>query len=512
MTLNAFFLPAPTGGINARDNKATMPITDALDVQNVICRADEIEIAKAPLLHEEYPQEEGAPPGGGGSCHCHVTSQGTQILLVFYRNNDNVRKLYNLTTAGSPVDLTNDVTLGTTVYISTMFKHRTFFVDPQGVNDPLDYSAGDGLAKTAWSGPANVFTLCGVSVYKRRLYFIELAAASIWYGGVDAVTGALTEFPIDDYLTLGGDIWIAQPTTAVQANGPAELFCIISQKGEVLVYQGDYPGASTWALVGHYFMPPLVGKRGYFYLNGGLYIIHERGITSISEVMTNPDPVALTDKIEPLLAYEIGRLRELYIANDASYMAIPFPTKNLLFFQYRTRFGSESYRHRHMVMDLTTRAWSSLTLTNPIDVDFGAYFASLCVVGGKLYGSLVGGFSMSGDGVFSLFDDNATALVQWSVQHPYTYMDDGVHKKQITQVQPIINQGAADDVTISIDVDYRNTYPDSTTVTQASGYNADEYQIASASGRAVSVKLSGSTASTMDYSGTAVLYETGDVI
>jgi hypothetical protein len=147
------------------------------------------------------------------------------------------------------------------------------------------YWAGSGnITAAAFTGPGgDDKALWKILGYKNRLYFIGFQTASVWYGG-DGILGgaALTEYPFQNLLTQGGNLWHIGSFSMV-GDTMQELFCAISETGEVLLYQGLNPGDATWSKVGHYFIPAPTGRRSFIPWGSDIVIITYQGIVSLRE-------------------------------------------------------------------------------------------------------------------------------------------------------------------------------------------------------------------------------------
>ena len=72
-----------------------------------------------------------------------------------------------------------------------------------GTDAPQDWD-GTTLTATSWTGPSSINNLIAVTSYNERLYFAESDSQNFWYSGSQAVTGALTSFPLSMVSKFGG--------------------------------------------------------------------------------------------------------------------------------------------------------------------------------------------------------------------------------------------------------------------------------------------------------------------
>lgn len=152
---------------------------------------------------------------------------------------------------------------------------------------------------TGYSGAAFSF----VWQYKGRLYFVDAQTQNVYYLGLASIGGPATLLPLGAFFTFGGYI-IAGGTWAIDSTAGAFKACaFLSSEGEVLMYGGDYPGASNWTLVGSYKISRPLSKYCLMQTGGDLAIMTEDGIVAMSQVMTLDqvalENVAITKPIMP---------------------------------------------------------------------------------------------------------------------------------------------------------------------------------------------------------------------
>src|SRR5207344_958554 len=97
--------------------------------------------------------------------------------------------------------------------------------------------------------------------YKGRLYFVDDATQNVYYLGLAAIGGAATLFPLGPFCKYGGYI-IAGGTWAIDASsGVFQSIVFITSEGEVLMYNGDFPGATNWNQLGAYKISKPLGPN-----------------------------------------------------------------------------------------------------------------------------------------------------------------------------------------------------------------------------------------------------------
>lgn len=137
--------------------------------------------------------------------------------------------------------------------------------------------------------------------FKNRLYFINKGTTSIYYGGVQAVSGTLTLFDVSSFMSLGGYIvglvnWRQNSSVGIQ-----NVLAIITSEGEVLVYSGTSPEATDWQLNGVYTIPRPIGKNFYELFASDVFITTENGVFLLSQIIPQDgqNVSAVSDAINP---------------------------------------------------------------------------------------------------------------------------------------------------------------------------------------------------------------------
>lgn len=160
---------------------------------------------------------------------------------------------------------------------------QSLFICEETEGDIYTYN-GTNFAAGAFTYPAGVKPSRPTS-FKNRLYFIDKGTTSIYYGGVQAVAGALTLFDVSSFMTLGGYIvglvnWRQNSSVGIQ-----NVLAIITSEGEVLVYSGTSPEADDWQLNGVYTIPRPIGKNFYELFASDVFITTENGVFLLSQII-----------------------------------------------------------------------------------------------------------------------------------------------------------------------------------------------------------------------------------
>lgn len=141
---------------------------------------------------------------------------------------------------------------------------------------------GDGALTTA--------DMSYVWVYKNRLYFAQKDSMNAWYMvNVDSVGGDADVYPLAGILGLGGFLMFGSAWSLDSSGdaGLSEQCVMVSNQGEVVVFQGSDPGnASAWSKVGLYRIGKPLGRRAFMRGGGDLAIATTVGLVPLSKAIS----------------------------------------------------------------------------------------------------------------------------------------------------------------------------------------------------------------------------------
>lgn len=273
----------PIGGWNVRDPVDAMDPLDAVELINVIPLTSTIRTRKGYRTHQ----------GGLGSgdnvetLASYTTSSGVPYLLAGANGN-----VYDVTSlGGSPSSLASG--FSSNRWQAAQFNGRIFFVN--GTDTPQSFD-GSIFGNPGFTG-TTVAELSHVNSFKNRLYFVR--GTSLWYGGLDSITGALTEFPCASLLTNGGRVLFSATLTLATGTAEDHQLVIVGENGDVLIYGGTFPGG-TWALSRRVTIPKPMGARAHTAIDNDLIIATESGVVSLSATLQGGTNTTITSKIDPV--------------------------------------------------------------------------------------------------------------------------------------------------------------------------------------------------------------------
>lgn len=239
-------IPISITGWNTRDAVAAMAPTDAV------------------ILDNWYPDAGGLTVRQGSKVFCTGVGQTYVDTLVEYSAGPNLQflaacgsRICNIT-SGTSIKVGGGFT--SDVWQTVNFAGRLFFVN--GVDKPQSWD-GTALTNAGFNGTGlTQEDLIGIEVFKGRLFLWEKNSQSFWYGALGAITGTLTEFPLNLVANTGGNLIVMTTMSHDGGEGITDLAVFILSTGEVLIYNGLDPGDPTsWALYGRYKISPPISPR-----------------------------------------------------------------------------------------------------------------------------------------------------------------------------------------------------------------------------------------------------------
>lgn len=423
-------IPAPVGGWNTRDPLDGMDVFFALRMDNWFPEERSVSFRKG---FSQFATGMGAEPVASLMVLREADSTETMIAA-------SDGKLWDVTT-GTPSSLGSGFTVDAWQHVCM----NNVLVMVNGSDQPQQWN-GTALSAATYTGLTDN-DLIQATVYRSRIYFTAKDSASIWYGGIRSITGALTEFPVGYEFQLGGyPMWVSTWTRGA-GDVTQDLLVICSSQGEVLLYAGSSPDLEGFGLVGRAFLGKPLGRRSYLNVGTELEIITDSGVVPLSQVMSNPlyaTANTLTDKIAPTFnssaaLYGTNSGWEGVVYRKGRYVAYNIPVDSAQSHQY--------------VRNLYTGAWSRFT---------GQNAACWCVFGDNLYfGGMAGDVYKADD---TLTDNGAN--IETHLKFSFNYLGNRESLKKVSLVRPLLVSSSQISFQLGADVDFENKDLTDTITTQ----------------------------------------------
>lgn len=293
-------MPAPVGGLNARDSVANMPPTDATKLVNwvpdsygVKCRKGYREWAinfpadAAVKSVMAYFSPSQAFPSG-----TFLTAPTTMPGALFAATDTAIYTITSATNApASAIALSGTSNAGWFSHAITSNSGGNFLMACSEADGYFTYDGTNWLRRVAGAGAGqingvNPNNLVHVNVWKRRAWFVERDTTKVWYLATDAIAGTATSLDLGPLFKKGGSLAFTASWTIDAGEGIDDFFVACSSNGEVALYKGTDPSsATTFTLQGVWYIGQIpVGRRCYSHYGGDLLIVSTDGIVPLSEV------------------------------------------------------------------------------------------------------------------------------------------------------------------------------------------------------------------------------------
>lgn len=342
-------LAAPIGGWNARDALGEMEETDAVTLTNMVPLTSDVMVRKG---YTNY-----------------VTGIPGQVESLMQYSSPTAQKLF-CAAMTSFYDVTNAGTVGAAVvtslsnarwqYINVSTSGGSFLLSVNGTDKLRGfdgstwYTDGDGSHDISGVDTA---TCIGINLFKTRVWLVQKNTLKIWYLGVNSISGSAAAFDFQSIAKRGGYLMAMGTWTIDAGYGVDDLAVFVTSEGEVIVYKGTDPtSASTWALVGVWYMGAPIGRRCLFKFGGDLLVISQDGVQPLSGALqssrVNPR-VSLTDKIQ----FAMSSAATNYGSNFG-WQLLLYAKANMLILNVPVSQGSAQQQY---VMNTITKAWCNFT-------------------------------------------------------------------------------------------------------------------------------------------------------
>lgn len=337
---------------------------------------------------------------------------------------------------------TSAVTNGRFQWVNFGDGTNNYLIMVNGVDKPLYYNGTTWVSVDAASSPAltgiTTTLLVQVMVYQGRLFFIPIDSLSFWYLAAGAAGGALTEFDLSSIARMGGYLVAMTTWTFDGGDGPDDYAVFVTSEGEIIIYRGTNPSsASTWTLVGKYFLGKPLGRRCFVNYGGDVVLITQNGAFPLSAAMQSASidrRLALTDKIENAF----NEASRSYGANFG-WEATLYPAQGALVFNIPT---AEVTTAEQYVMNTITKAWCRFTAWNANC--FGVF-------NGELYFG-------AGDSVYKAWTGTADGEdeIISEAKQAFSYFGANTQQKRFTLFQPILQTNGPISFLTGLDVDFKD--------------------------------------------------------
>lgn len=424
---NTATVPAPVGGLNARDSIIAMADTDAIFMRNW------------------WPQPYGCTVRRG--CREWATGLGGPVnTLHEWAALDGTRKLFAWSTEHM-YDVSLRQPVGTPILtgLSSSTWDCTQVTNAAGNNliavngqDPgIIYTntgvsritLGDGVVANTWKGldPANAIQ---VTTHQHRLWAVQKNSSSAWFLPPDAVQGEFKKYDFGPLFSRGGNLAFLATWTLDDGAGAQDHLVGLSSNGEAVVFVGTDPeDPDKWGLRGIYFIgAPVSGREAFCKAGGDLLALTQQGVISmtsqlVSTRVSDAQSPLTSSKIQYALSEATSAFSDLHPGWDIKY----FPKYNMLLVNVPTLTAEGSFQ---FAANQLIGSWTQFT--GYAATSWGTYKFSPMY--GTADGRVMEAWIDNLDNV-TLGNAGGTTIIA-QVQQAYSYFSQRTTQKQVGMYRP----------------------------------------------------------------------------
>lgn len=449
--VNSGSVPAPVGGLNARDSIANMKPTDAIILDNWVPGTTSVAIRKGYTAWST---------GYASPVETLMPYQAATATKLFAASGTSIYDATSSGAVGAAVVTGKTNARWQTINFSNSGGQFMYAVN--GADNALLYNGSTWVSITGVSTPAitgvNTNLFKDVQVYGRRIWFTEKNSFRVWYLPVDAIAGAATSIDLGPLFILGGSL---QGMVAWQVSsefGTTSYAAFVSSEGEIGLYAGNNPdSADTWALVGTFRVGKPVGQRFWHKVGSDIVLICEDGFIPLSKaaIMNRQSQSdAISYKITNLVNSDIDTW-----GSQFGWQILLYPLGNKLICNAPRGSTSDNIQY---VMNTITNQWCrytgvpSICWTLLLD---RPYFGGATAV----YQAETG------------YNDNGAAIMS-DIMPAYSYFGSPGINKLFTATRPIISANGNFQPKIALTTNF-NAQPPSSTPTLSLGVNGSAWDV-----------------------------------
>ena len=339
-------IPAPVGGLNARDALASMDKIDALMLENF------------------FPEGNYAHLRKGYASHATAMTGDVQTLMTYHALNGTealfAGAIYNVTSAGAGTSsYSTSITVNKWQWINFSNSGTLYILAVNGTDTPLKYNGSAWSTNSITGSISSSANIINIFQHKERVWLVEKNKLDVWYLASQAISGAATKLPLGGVFNKGGQVVAGGTLSTDSGSGIDDLIVFLTDNGEAAVYQGTNP-ATDFLLIGVYEIGEVIGPRCTFGLGGDLIVITTEGAVPMSQVIrqdvSKERKLAITDKISD----KFSDAAQSYKANFG-WEGFVYPLGHYVIVNVPEVAGS---RQRQYIQNTISGAWCKFTNLN----------------------------------------------------------------------------------------------------------------------------------------------------
>lgn len=295
---------------------------------------------------------------------------GDTKLFYTTQGNTGNNRYFDITTATPSLAYTSTSTINGEIF-TFYFNKYVYTFGTSSTGSDGDYYNGSTWGTWAWTLPGSLKPIGGCA-YKNRAYLIGRASTTYAYGGIDAISGTLTQVDLGSLTKEFAYLSTIAPVTIVTNGNTLILLAFVFFNGEVLFYDGSYPDSPTWGLLARGKTGPPLNYNSYIDYQGDALLLTQIGLVSLRDIFLNGQQQATTktmsEAIDPLWTALVeyaklgGTIYWDNVVNRIKYATGTWwPIKNRIIISFPFSINSSgtiSVGNTSFVYDTLRNAWS----------------------------------------------------------------------------------------------------------------------------------------------------------
>jgi hypothetical protein len=433
-------MPAPTGGINARDSLAEMKPNEAVIMVNL------------------FPMQYGCRVRKGYAKHVDRLGAAVETLIT-YRKADGTEMLfaaagpsfYDVTTANvggaAKAAVAGPFANARWQWDGMTNQFGSFVMAVNGADTPQLCTNGV-WANANITGPAGFDpkNLIHVKSVHRRLWFVEKNTGNAWFLPTDQVAGAVTMFGVGEVFPRAGFLQAISTWATEGGDGMHDNTVFVSSEGDVAIFTGFDPEATlgdtgSYTLAGTYSIGSTFSRRCLLKYGSDLWILCEDGVFPLSEILSQS---------KMLMSGAVSNIIMMGLSDDVTKHSKNFGWEMLMSSRNQlviTNVPIVNSPNKQWVMNQVTNAWT--TFQGYDAVTFGIREEELYF--GTDDGRVLHCWTGDTDN-FSDVDIGTSILA--TCQQAYNYFGQPALQKRWVMMRPIFNSTGYPSVRATVSTDF----------------------------------------------------------
>lgn len=193
----------------------------------------------------------------------------------------------------------------------------------------------------------------GIFSHQDRIYLWDDSELAFYYGGVGAVEGELTRFPLDRLGNIKGTIKIMTSMTINAAHGMNDILVIVTSTGTMILYEGVDPGdARDWRLLARVKVAAPVSKFAVSSFGADVWLLTVRGVVSVRDSLARGAMALVSSIGKPISDMIIADIKAFKTLSG--WQMHPREDGSLFYMNTPTATGFKQY-----VFDIENSAWTT---------------------------------------------------------------------------------------------------------------------------------------------------------